>query len=154
MVPFYFKFWYYPTYPYYARFLKLTSRQISKDEYLATFGNHVPRNYKIADFIISLTKPYEKIFVWGESSPIYALSRRFPPGKYVADYHIKDFSNAEETIKTLSSDLPSFIIILPESSSFPELEFFLRKNYGLAETIDGVEIWKLLNPKVRSLISS
>ncbi|KKQ53393.1 hypothetical protein A2865_00545 [Candidatus Woesebacteria bacterium RIFCSPHIGHO2_01_FULL_39_17] len=154
LVPFYFKFWYYPTYPYYARFLKLTSRQISKDEYLATFGNHVPRNYKIADFIISLTKPYEKIFVWGESSPIYALSRRFPPGKYVADYHIKDFSNAEETIKTLSSDLPSFIIILPESSSFPELEFFLRKNYGLAETIDGVEIWKLLNPKVRSLISS
>ncbi|KKQ96942.1 MAG: hypothetical protein UT24_C0002G0049 [Candidatus Woesebacteria bacterium GW2011_GWB1_39_12] len=154
LVPFYFRFWYYPTFPYYARFVKLTLGQMSKNDYLATFGSQVPTNYKIADFLISLTKPYEKIFVWGESSPIYALSRRFPPGKYVADYHIKDFSNPNQTIKILSSDLPSFIVILPESSSFPELEFFLRKNYGLAETIDGSEIWKLLNPKVRSLISN
>ncbi|OGM20744.1 hypothetical protein A2714_03625 [Candidatus Woesebacteria bacterium RIFCSPHIGHO2_01_FULL_38_9] len=152
-VPVYFKFWYYPTVPYYTKFIQLLAGGLTREEYLSTFGSHVPRNYKIADFVLTATKPSEKIFVWGESSPIYALSKRLPPGKYVADYHIKDFSAEEDTIKILANDIPSFIIILPDSQPFPLLIGFLHNNYGLAETIDGAEIWKLLSPKIRSLIS-
>lgn len=153
-VPVAFKFWYYPTFPYYLRFVKLASGQMSRSEYLSTFGSHVPRNYKIADFVIASTKPNDKIFVWGESSPIYALTKRFPPGKYVADYHIKDFSTPSETLTNLSREAPEFIIILPEASDFPQLTSFVRKNYGLVETIEGAEIWKLLSPRVRALLSS
>lgn len=152
-VPFYFKFWVYPTFPYYSRFIRLATNQISRNEYLSTFGSAVLRNYQIASFVASSTKPDEKIFVWGDGVPIYALSRRLPPGKYVADYHIKDFSSNQETAATLKGKMPSFIITFPETPPFPELEFFIVKNYGLVETIDGAKIWKLFNPRVRSLFA-
>ena len=86
-------FWRYPILPYYVRFYELATNKIDKSEYFSTFGGQVPRNYKIAEFIVTSTKKEDKVFIWGDASPIYALSRRFPPIKYVADYHIKDFSN-------------------------------------------------------------
>ena len=92
-VPYYFNFWRYPILPYYVRFYELATNKIDKSEYFSTFGGQVPRNYKIAEFIVTSTKKEDKVFIWGDASPIYALSRRFPPIKYVADYHIKDFSN-------------------------------------------------------------
>jgi hypothetical protein len=154
LVPFYYRFWHYPTLPYYERFIKFATGNMSKEEYLNSFGAQVPRNYKIANFITTSTKPYEKVFVWGDGTPIYALSRRLPPGKYVADYHIKDFSSEAEIINGLKQDEPSLIVILPNSQPFPELEFFIKHNYGLTENVDGAEIWKLLSPQVRSLFSS
>ncbi len=153
LVPVVLHFWYYPTIPYYERFLKLLTGNITQDEYLASFGSQVPRNYKIVDFILASTKPHERVFVWGDSPAIYALSRRLPPIKYVADYHIKDYSNEKEIISALSKNLPSLIIVLPEASDFNRLDNLLNSNYVPLETIDGAEIWKLLNPKVRSLIS-
>jgi 4-amino-4-deoxy-L-arabinose transferase-like glycosyltransferase len=153
MVPFYFKFWYYPTFTYYARFVKLATRQTTKNEYLSTFGNQVGRNYKIANFIASSTNPYEKIFVLGDGVPIYALSKRLPPGKYVADYHIKDFSSDSETVNVLTKDTPSFIVVLSNNQVFPEMENFIIKNYGLVQKVEDAEIWKLLSPQVRSLLS-
>ena len=151
--PVYFKFWYYPTTPYYTRFIKFASRQISKDEYLASFGGNVLRNYKIADYITRLTRKEEKVFVWGDSPPVYALSRRLPPGKFVADYHMLDYSSPEETIATLKSDMPTFIVVLPNAPDFPELNFFLRSNYGQTEVIEKAVIWRLLSPGIRALIA-
>lgn len=154
VVPVYFKFWYYPTFPYYSRFVKLATGQISNEVYLSSFGEHVPRNYKVSDFISFVTQKGDKIFVWGpDSSTIYALTRRFPPGKFVADYHIKDFSRPTETITKLTSNLPNFIVILKGAESFPELEFLIKRNYGVVQDFDGTEIWKLLSPRVRQLIS-
>ena len=153
-VPFYFNFWYYPTAPYYERFIKFAGGQMDKAEYLSTFGSHVPRNYQIADYIAATTAPNEQIFVWGDSSAIYALSKRLPPIKYVADYHIRDFSTSREVIEGLAGNPPEIIVVLPEAQSFPEFDYFLRNNYGLVEIIDGAEIWKLLSERVRHLLSS
>lgn len=153
LVPVYFKFWYYPTFPYYVRFAKLATGRISKDEYLLSFGEHVPRNYKVGSFIASSTNEEDKIFVWGpDSSVIYALTRRFPPIKFVADYHIKDFSTEAKTAEQLQGNLPQFIVVLPDHDEFPSLYSILRKNYGLSQNIDGAEIWKLLSPGVRAII--
>lgn len=153
-VPVYFKFWYYPTFPYYSRFIKLITGQMARNQYLDTFGSQVARNYKIAEFIQSTTIQTDKIFIWGDGSPIYALSRRFPPIKYVADYHIKDFSTSGEVASGLMEKLPLYIIVLPDSSPLPnEIKSILDKNYGVMKTIDGTTIWKVFGPKVRSLIS-
>ncbi|MFZ5932568.1 MAG: hypothetical protein ACOYT7_00565 [Patescibacteria group bacterium] len=142
-VPFYYKFWYYPTSAYYLRFLKFALGQTSKEAYLTSFGRHVPRGYQVADFIINSTRPNEKIFVWGpESSLVYALARRLPPGKYVADYHITDFSSKEEELKILEKNPPKFIIFLPGSQPFPQVLPLLRKSYLLISDIDGAEIWR------------
>lgn len=150
-VPIYYKFWHYPTIPYYVRFVNFVSGRITKNQYLSTFGGQVQRNYKIANYLVSITKSQEKVFIWGDSPPIYALSRRLPPGKYVADYHIKDFSNQQEVMSNLIGSSPALIVILPNSNPFPELSAFLRNNYILIENVDSAQIWKLLGPKLRGL---
>jgi 4-amino-4-deoxy-L-arabinose transferase-like glycosyltransferase len=152
LVPVYYKFWYYPTTPYYTRFVKFATGKITKNEYFSLFGGHILRNYKIANYILASTKRNEKVFVWGNSSMIYALSRRLPPGKYVADYHIKDFSSNKEVIAILKADMPSFIVILPSSKVFTELSNLINRNYGLVETMEKATIWKLLDPQVRKLL--
>jgi hypothetical protein len=151
-VPFYYKFWYYPTTSYYARFVKLATGQLSKDGYLKSFNINVSRNYQIADVISKITKKTDKVFVWGESSQIYALSRRLPPIKYTADYHIKDFYSNDMVIKDLKTKPPTVIVILPESLPFPELKLFMVNKYILLTEVDGAEIWKALTPEVQSAI--
>ncbi|MEJ2348003.1 MAG: hypothetical protein P8Y17_02260 [Patescibacteria group bacterium] len=99
-IPVYFNFWYYPVTPYYVRFIKFATKNITKEEYFDSFGGHIKRNYEIAEFLTQSTSKSDWVFVWGgNDSMVYALSRRLPPLKYVADYHIKDFSNQEEIKK-------------------------------------------------------
>jgi hypothetical protein len=152
-VPYYFNFWRYQTVPYYTNFVKFATGRLDRESYLKTFGSHIPRNYKIAKFIASSTNADEKVFIWGDVSTIYALSRRLPPGKYVADYHIRDFSTPEETMDVLRNDLPIYVVVLPGAEHFFELDSFLKTNYAPTETIEKAEIWKLLNPNVRALIA-
>ncbi len=153
LVPVVYHFWYYPTLPYYSKFIKFISGQMTKEEYFSTFGNKVLTNYKIADFLLSFTQSGEKVFVWGESSTVYALSKRLPPTKYVVDYQIKDFFSEKEIFKILSQNPPNYIVILPNAPEFGLLNNFLGKNYGVIQEINGAQIFKLINPKVRSLMS-
>lgn len=149
-VPFFYHFWHYPTLSYYQRFLNFAGGQITKEEYLRSFGGQVVSYYKTADFIKRATNPNEKIFVWGEGSQVYALSKRFPPGKYVADYHIRDFSTNEELLATLAQRPPALFLVFPQTRELPhEIVGFLTKNYAQVHEIEGVIIWKLLSTRVR-----
>ena len=153
-VPLYYRFWYYSTTPYYLRFIKLATGRIDKQTYLKSFGDHVPRAYQIADFITESTRRDERIFVWGDDSQlIYALSRRLPPIRYVAQYHINDFSSQDEVFEALKKQKPKLVIILPKAPSFPRLTMYLRENYILVNTLDGAQIWSLISPKVRGIIA-
>ncbi|MBI2066130.1 hypothetical protein HYT60_01300 [Candidatus Woesebacteria bacterium] len=144
LVPAYYKFWFPSTSAYYLRFLRFAAGQASKEVYLGSFGQRVPTHYKIADFVASSSRPNEKIFVWGpDVSAVYALSRRLPPTKYVADYHINDFSTKGAEVAKLTQNPPKFIIILPDARGFTELIPLLRKSYLLIAEIDGAEIWRL-----------
>lgn len=146
-VPVYYKFWYYPTSLYYLRFMKYAAGVSSKEKYLSGFNKHTQRNYQIADFLVSSSYKKDKVFVWGPDSPtIYALSRRIPPIKYVADYHVFDYSSKSEIVKMLSLNKPRFIVITPEAKPFLEVTGFLHKNYLLVNSrIDDAEIWSLTN---------
>lgn len=144
-VPFYFKFSYYPTLSYYQRFIEFASGKISRDTYFNKFSPNLVTNYKIADFLAKSSSKDDRVFVWGNDSPaIYALSRRLPPTKYVADYHIIDFSNKKEIINTLSLTLPKFIIISPNSFPFPELNSFVKEDYYIISEIGSSQIWLYL----------
>lgn len=153
VVPYYFKFWHYPTLPYYAKFIRFSLGTMTTEEYLTTFGGETTRNYAVSRYIIASTKPNDKIFVWGNSSVIYALTKRLPPTRYVADYHIKDFSTSQAIVKDLEANLPTLIVVLPESNPPIELLHLINSNYGLVDTIDNTRIWRLLSPKIRSLIA-
>jgi len=153
-VPYYFNFWHYPTISYYERFIKLASSQITKEEYLTSFGGNVPKYYKVSNFITLTTESNDKVFVWGEGSQVYALSKRFPPGKYIADYHIRDFSTDEQLVSTLQVSPPIYILVFPQTRDLPpNLRDFVFSNYALFENVEGVYVWKLLNPGVRGLIN-
>ena len=82
------------------------------------------------------------------SAPIYALSRRLPPFKYVAGYHISDFSSPEEVTNMLTAKQPELIIILPGSPDLPGLYNVLSQNYLYIQNINGASVYKLINPLV------
>ena len=141
-VPFYFKFWYYPTVSYYQRFINFAVNNISKEEYFNSFSPNLIENYRIADFLAKSSKKSDNVFVWSnDSSAIYSLSRRLPPTKYVADYHFLDFSNAEETIDKLQKSMPKFVIITKNSPQFPELNLFVSRNYYIISENGSTQIW-------------
>lgn len=148
-VPVYYKFWYYPTTSYYFRFMRYAVGVSSKDKYLSSFNKYTQRNYQIADFLVSSSYKSDKIFVWGPDSPtIYGLSRRIPPIKFVADYHVFDYSSKSEVVKMLSLNKPRFIVITPEAKPFLEITSLLRQNYLLVNRIEDAEIWsKVGSPK-------
>lgn len=142
LVPVYYKFWSYPVLPYYVRFVRLATGQINQQQYLASFGNAVPRNYDVAKFLTSTTRPNERVLVWGDSPPVYALARRLPPIKYVADYHIKDFSGNDEIARALTGNLPAYVVVLPGAPAFPWLTGVLNKKYFPLATFDGAVVYK------------
>ncbi|MDP3994592.1 MAG: hypothetical protein Q8P91_02080 [bacterium] len=145
IVPVYYKFWIYPTTSYYSRFIQFATKKINKEEYFASFGPTTNRNYLIADFLQKSSRLNDKVFVWSPDSPVvYALSRRLPPIKYVADYHINDFSNKSDVAISLSQNPAKFIIITPEASAFPEIIPLLKQKYIPVNNIEGTYIWSLL----------
>jgi hypothetical protein len=144
----YFRFWYYPTLPYYERFALFATGRVTKEQYFSKFDGNVNRNYKISEFIVNSTRNNDPVFVWGDSPPIYALSRRLPPLKYVATYHINDFSNKEEVVKELTQKMPAFIVLLPDSPPFSEIIPLLNENYIIIASIDNALIWRKSSPEI------
>lgn len=143
LVPVYFKFYHYDTFSYYERFLKFASHQYTREEYFAHFDGNVNRNYQIAQFILSSSDNNSSLFVWGDSPPIYALTRRFPPIKYVANYHINDFASPVEVIKALDANKPKMIVLLPEGGRFDELSRFVTLHYLPVLTTNEATVYTL-----------
>ena len=140
----YFNFWYYHTHPYYRNFAHYAFGQIDQSEYFNRFDSAVSRNYKISDYIQSQTTTTDPIFVWGDSSHIYAIARRLPPLRYLTSFHINDFYSQERAIQDLSNKMPKIVVILPGSPDFPGLRTFLDTySYNMTSKIDGAEIWQV-----------
>ncbi|PJE67315.1 hypothetical protein COU95_03150 [Candidatus Shapirobacteria bacterium CG10_big_fil_rev_8_21_14_0_10_40_9] len=138
---FYFRFWVYSPFSPYKNFLLFATKRYSQEKYFASFGQKVERDYQLAQFLTLHTQKNEKVFIWGDSPCIYALSRRLPVGRYTVAYHIADFDGFEETASALEKEKPGFIIDLQdETKPFPELREILAKNYSLFKTIDGAKI--------------
>ncbi len=147
-VPVYFKFYYYSTSDYFSRFSQLATGQISQRQYFDKFDGNVWRNYKIAEFLRASSNPSDPVFVWGDSPPIYALSRRLPNYKYVAQYHIYDFSNEEELLTSLEANPPVFVVVLPNNNFSPVMTKFLDSSYTIIADIEGAKVWRLLTQQV------
>ena len=137
-----FGFWEYQTAPYYSRFISLINGSISNETYVASFGDNVTATYKVADYVQKNTHTTDTIFVWGDTSSVYALSERHPPIHYVTDFHINDALTHEELVSLLSEDKPDLVILFPNSNVPNPLLSFTQTNYILVETLDDVAIWK------------
>jgi 4-amino-4-deoxy-L-arabinose transferase-like glycosyltransferase len=126
---FHYQFWWYPQVSYYKNFIsKLFGA--TDQQYTSYWGDRALENQKLARLIKEITLPSDNIFVWGEASCTYALSNRFPPGRYMVNYHIFDFNGYEQTLKAIEEKKPKLIIKLKEERErWPELDLFLEKHY-------------------------
>lgn len=141
-IPLYYRFWHYRSVNYYSNFVNMATGTISKDDYLNTFGGRTKTNYEIAKIVNRLTNKTDKIFVWEDSAQIYALSQKLPPIKYIAGYHINDFSSMENIVKTFNSSPPKVIVVFRSSESSPALSNFIRGNYLLFRKNEDYQIWR------------
>lgn len=144
-VPVFYKYYDYSTGAYYYRFVQFATGKISKSTYFSEFSPRVNRNYQIADFLVKSSLPTTRVFMWDpDSTNVYALAKRLPPIKYVADYHIIDFSSKEVVAKQLTENQPKFII-LTSGHQFKELSSLIVSKYILIAQIDDAQIWSNLD---------
>jgi hypothetical protein len=144
-VPVYYKFWVYPTTTYYVRFVNLVTQKITKEEYFDGFSGTTNRNYKIAEFLSQSSQKTDRVFMWSpDSAAVYALSKRLPPTKYVADYHVYDYSSKLIEAEKMSVDPPKFII-LSNSYPYPELDQLLKSSYLLVNQIEDTNIYSRID---------
>jgi 4-amino-4-deoxy-L-arabinose transferase-like glycosyltransferase len=140
---FYYKFYFYATVPYYKNFLDFALGIKSKEKYYEYFGGEVVKNYRLAKFIRERTGDDERIFIWGDSPILYALSRRLPAGRYTAAYHISDFGGYKETMESLRRVGPKYIVWMnSEKKPFEELMGFLRAGYVKLEPMGGGVVYR------------
>lgn len=139
-VPFYYRYYYYSTFPYYLRFLKFTVGQTTKDQYFRQFSFDTTRNYALADFLVK-SDGDKKVYVTGDSPTVYALAKKLPPIRFVADYHIGDYSTREAEVGNLTSAKPHYIVVLSSKSNYKELKTLLKSSYFHLLDIEEAEIW-------------
>lgn len=149
LVPFYYRFWYYPTASYYTRFISYATGSIDTSTYLEGFGGNVVRNYRIAKYLNNTMEKEDVLFVWGDNASIYALTAKLPPIKYTVDYHIHDFYTKEAAAGDIANLKPQFVVVQAGSEEFAEINTVLNLNYYLINVIDGAEIWKLNKNQVQ-----
>jgi 4-amino-4-deoxy-L-arabinose transferase-like glycosyltransferase len=144
-VPVYYKFYYYQTAGYYTRFINFAVGKMNKTEYFQSFAGTVNRNYKISDFISTSSLPSDRVFMWDpDSAIVYSLSRRLPPIKYVADYHVYDYSSQSEVVKQLTANPPKFII-LTSGHPYPTLYPLIGSKYVLISQIENANIYSRMD---------
>lgn len=138
-------FWQYPILSYYQNFLNWTLKRETTERYFSYFGNQVNRTYRVAKYIKLMTRPEDRLFVWGDEPMVYALSERLPVGRYTVAYHVADFNGYEETIAVLRNTRPPIILTFQgETRPFPALLSELSSQYVLTKQIDDAFIYKRL----------
>ena len=138
-----YKFYFYPSLSYYRNFYNYLIHRETLDSYKKYFGGNVETTYQIADYIDQTSQLTDKIFVWGDEPYIYALSDRLPPGKYTVAYHISDFNGYQETIDSLKSNLPKFIVYYPmENRPFNQLDDILNRYYFLDKKVNNTLVFQ------------
>jgi hypothetical protein len=111
----------------------------STENYQFYFDHNVPRDYAVAEYLRSMVKPNENVFIWGNSAQIYVLAKKVPPVKYTVAYHIAYNKKAiEETDTALQKTKPEFIVILPDEKQKP----FSLANYQYVLTIKDTAIYE------------
>ena len=153
LVPLYFQFWHYRASDYYMRITSYLSGKVDKSSYLRSFGGRTFDNYEISNVIRLMTEEEDRVFVWEDSAQIYALSNRLPPTKYVAGYHINDFSSIDSTISDFSQNMPKVIVLFESSDPPSKLLTFVQNYYILYKETPNYQIWSLGGGSAKFIIS-
>jgi 4-amino-4-deoxy-L-arabinose transferase-like glycosyltransferase len=144
-VPVFYKYYHYSTINYYERFINFATGKIDKGTYFQSFSQTTRRNYEIAEFLVTSSNKSDRVFMWDPDSPVvYALSRRLPPIKYTADYHINDYSTKAITAQEIAKNPPKFIITT-SGHPYEELKSLLGSRYFLIDQVQNANIYSRID---------
>lgn len=123
---------------YYKNYINFVFNKKSITDYQSFFDSNTPKDYEIAQFINANTKKNEGILLVSDSSTIYYLSNKLPPGRYIVAYHITFYKNGiEETEKAVEKVKPKYII-----SSDDSLSSNFIQNYEKKYILDGTTVYE------------
>lgn len=123
---------------YYQNVVQFLNNQKNIEAYRSFFDQKTPRDYAVANFIATQTKPSDSIFIWGNNPQIYALSNKTPIEKYTVAYHVYQNNAFNETQNILTRKKPQYIIVLKESQPLP----FTIPIYIMRYNINGTTIYE------------
>lgn len=124
--------------PYYQNYLAFVMGEKSVVSYQAFFDQNTPRNYEVANFLKINTKKDESVFLLSDSSTIYYLADKLPPGRYIVEYHISFYKDGlQETKRAVQKAKPKFMVVTKEKL-LPEFAGAFTKRY----TIQGITIYE------------
>ncbi len=104
------------TFAYYQNAVSFLTNTRDLRSYQSFFDPETPRDYAIASFLKANTNEKDRIFIWGDSAQIYAMSEKLPPYKYAVAYHvIQSPQLLHETQQAIDTVKPKYIIVLPET---------------------------------------
>lgn len=105
---------------YYQNFISYIQGKKSTALYQAFFDPNTPVDYEISRFIKPKISKNDTIFVWGNNAQLYQLTGTFPSTKYIAAYHILNYSDRIlDTQLTIEKTKPKFIVVMPDQKSIP-----------------------------------
>lgn len=124
--------------PYYRNYFDFVMGDKSVKQYQSFFDNNTPRNYELSEFLKMNTQKGEGIFLLSDSSTIYYLTKKLPPGRYIVEYHISSYPNGvEETKRALKKVKPKYIIVTKEKFA----QEFLT-NYDKKYIVSGITVYE------------
>jgi hypothetical protein len=125
--------------PYYKNFISFWAGKKDVNSYQSFFDGNTPRDYEIANYIKTVSKPEDKIFVWGNNAQIYKLADKTPIVRYTVAYHITGFPKGlSDMTYAISAKKPKYIVIMPNVPNFP----LPLSNYNEKIDIHGTRIYE------------
>ena len=83
-----------------------------------------------------------KIYIWGSDATIYNLTEKLPAGgKYIVSFHVHDLKKENYVIEQLQKSQPKYIVKLPGSEEFAQLDELIEREYTLGNNTMGAEIF-------------
>ena len=135
-------FWWYPNVKIYQDFWQYVTGRIDEVEYRNSFDS-AKRNYAVADYLRERLGDDDQIYLWGYDVAIYNLTnKKLVGGKYMVDFHVRDWQAFSLVMKELERNKPKYIIMLPGAVKFEELEAMIAREYLFVATIEEVMIWQ------------
>lgn len=129
----YFNFDYYKkNVRYYQNYVAYVMGEKSVSDYQKFFDGDTPKNYAVAQFIKDNTNEDDNVMMVSNSSTIYYMADKLPPGRYIVAYHMEFYKNAiDETKKALDNKKPKYIIstndnLVKEFINDYELQYILH----------------------------
>lgn len=139
-------FWWYPNAPIYENFGKFVTGQINKREYLESFDG-ARRNYQIGEYLKERLAPDDTLYVWGSDAAIYNITKRLPAGgKYIVNFHVHDLQKHEYVMENLRMNKPAYIVILPDTTEFPQLFELLEREYIETLEVERAKVYRRVSP--------